>query len=181
MIKIENKVTIKIGEEKSFEVVVSRLTPEQQKQLDLLAKDHTALIETASKVEKEISELSIDIAEKEGFLETNLALLQLKDISLKDRLTLLWENRTLIPNLAELKKKRMVLNRPDYLKSYELIETMCKKRFDLAIRDDEQKTALLTYVTNKAVTYSELFEEINKQIKEEEKKKLNASEDGQNK
>jgi|GEM_PF-5784171 len=180
MIKITHKVTVKIGE-KSFNLVVNRLNAEQQKKIDLIAKEHTDLIETASALEKEITELTIAIAEKEGSLETNLALLQLKDISLKERLTLLWENKSLVPNLAELKKKRMGLNRPDYLKSYGLIEQMCKERFNLAVEDDDQKVALLSYAVNKAVTYQEIFDEINQQIREEEKKKLNASEDGQNK
>lgn len=180
MIKIKHAVTIKIGEQ-AFCIVVNRLNAEQQKKIDLIAKEHTDLIETASTLEKEITALSIDISEKEGSLETNLALLKLEDISLKDRLTLLWENKNLVSKLAELKKNRMSLVRPDYLKSYELIEKMCKERFNAAIEENDQKQALLTYMVNQAVTYSEIFDEINQQIKEDDKKKLNASEDGQSK
>lgn len=184
MIRIENKVTVKIGEEKSFDVVVSRATPAQLKQLSLLEKDHTDSSEDTSRVEKEISALAIEIAETQSMLETNMELLKLssKELPFVDRCTLLWENKKkLIPMLAEQKKKRAAVVSPDYTKSYELVENIYKKRFELLIEEGEQKTALAQYAQDKSVSFTEIFMDINKEIEKEEKKKLKASEDGQNK
>lgn len=184
MIKIAHTVTVKIGEEKSFEVIVYRATPAQVKQLSLLEKDHTNVSEDSSRVNKEISKLDMQIAETQSLLETNMELLRLshRELSLTDRCTLLWENkRTLIPELAKLKKERMAIVRPDETKSYELIESIYKKRFELFVEPSEQKTALEKYAEEKSVTYAEIFMDINKEIEKEEEKKLKASVDGQNK
>jgi hypothetical protein len=184
MIKIANTVTVKIGEEESFEIVVHRATPVQVKQLSLLEKDHTDESEYSRKINKEISKLDMQITETQSMLETNMELLKLssKELSFTDRCTLLWENkRTLIPELVKLKKERMAVARPDQTKSYELIESIYKERFKLFVEQSEQKTALEKYAQEKSVSYTEIFMEINKEIDEEEKKKLKALEDGQNK
>lgn len=186
MINIEHNVTVQIGKvnPRFFEVVVHRATPAQVKELSLLEKDHTDESENSRKVNKEISKLDMQIAETQSMLETNMELLRLshKELSLVDRCTLLWENkRTLIPELAKLKKERMAVARPDETKSYELVESIYKKRFELFVEPSDQKTALEKYAAEKSVTYAEIFLDINKEIEKEEEKKLKASEDGQNK
>lgn len=184
MIKIVHRITVKIGEEKSFEVVVNRATPAEVKQLSLLEKDHANESEDSSRVNKEISELAMQIAETQSMLETNIELLKLssKELTFADRCKLLWENKiTLIPTLAELKRKRMAIAYPDQTKSYALVEDIYKKRFELLVEESEQKTALAKYAQEKSVSFTEIFMDINKEIEKEEKKKLNASEDGQSK
>lgn len=181
MIEIRHVVTITIGE-KGFELAVLRANSEQLKQLSLLEKNHADCIANGDKIEKEISEISIQMAETQSILETNIELLKLssKEVSFVDRCTLLWENKTtLIPKLAELKRKRAAITQPDYTKSYDLIETIYKKRFELLIENSEQKTLLAEYAREKSVTYAEIFTEISAEIAKEEKKKLNASGDGQ--
>lgn len=183
MIKLSNKITVQIGEEKSFKIIVNRPTPENLTQLSLLEDKHASSIDTTSKVEKEISELAIAIAETQGILETNMALLKLSldEVSFKDRFILLLENKKLVPKLAELQRKRAVLDRPDYKEAYTFLEDIYKKRFELTVENNEQKAALALYAGQKSVTYGEIFEDINKEIIKEDKKKSNASEDGQNK
>lgn len=184
MIKIAHTVTVKIGEDKSFEVVVNRETPAQVKQISLLEKDQADEREESSTIDKQISKLDMQIAETQSMLETNMELLKLssKELSFADRCKLLWENKkTFIPELAKLKRERMAIVRPDQTKSYTLIEDIYKKRFELLVEDSEQKTALAQYAQEKSVSFTEIFMDINKEIVEEEKKKLKALEDGQNK
>lgn len=170
MIKIKNIVEVEIGERK-FTLVVNRLSSAQQKSIELMEKEHTDMIEHAGEVEKNIAELNISIAEMESSLATNSELLKLKDVSLGDRLSLLWENKKNAPALADLKRRRMTLSSPSYLKSIELIEGMFKKRFELAVTDDEQKAQLIKYATENEVSYTEIYTEINNKIAEENKKK----------
>lgn len=182
MIKISNKVIVYIGEEKSFEIIVNRPSAEHLTQLSLLEDKHTSSIDSTSQVEKKISELAIAIAETQGVLETNMALLKLSldEVSFKDRFVLLWENKKLVPKLAGLQRDRAALDRPDYKEAYTHLEDIYKKRFELTVESNEQKKALELYAKEKSITYGEIFEEINKEIIKEEKKKSNASEDGQN-
>jgi hypothetical protein len=186
MIDIEHNVTVQIGKvnPKLFEVVVHRATPAQVKQLSLVEKAHTDESENSRSINKEISKLDMQIAEKQSMLETNMELLKLssKELSFADRCTLLWENkRTLIPELVNLKKERMAIVRPDETRSYELVADIYKKRFELFVEESEQKTALAQYAQEKSVSFTEIFMDINSEIAKEEEKKLKASADGQNK
>lgn len=181
MIKIANTVTVHIGENKSFEIVVKRLSPTQQKKLELISEKHNVEHENAQDFEKKNSEIMFEISEVQGTIDVNTDLLKLplSEMPLKDRVTLLWENKTLLTKLFFLKKEQAKLKNPDYLKSFELVEELWKERFELSVEDGEQKEALRAYASQMSVSFSELFTEINAEIKKDEAKKLKALVDGQ--
>lgn len=173
---IETRYTIPIGiGGEIFTVTVRELNPAEKKKLELIGADNKALIEQETMKEKNIREVEIALEEAQNTFETNKELLNLVD--LKEKVSLFFENKKLSKQIADLKREKLSLARPDFTQANFSLETLYKEKTNLAI-EGVGKEALLKEMTQNNVSHMRLWEEVSLKIDEEIKKKLNASEDG---
>lgn len=177
MIKTRFTIQVEI-DGKIFTVTVKELNPTEKKKLEIISKENDSMIEEESEKGKKREELSISIDEIQSIIDTNKELL--KEVGIVDKLSLLLENKRLSTDLARLKKEKMNVDIPNFTKVNEVLEKIYKEKFNLAVEGEEKESLKCTAEENN-VSYSSIWEEIDNEIKEQTKKKSNASEDGQSK
>ncbi|DAB36616.1 MAG TPA: hypothetical protein CFH80_03945 [Sulfurospirillum cavolei] len=161
-----------------FNVTVRELRPAEKKALEKIGEEQKGLLEEQSAKERKSEENAIALQEAQHALEVTREILTL--VELKDKLALFIEIKKIGFEIARLKRERLSLERSDFTKANDALERIFKEKFNFIIGGDN-KEALKNTIEECNVSYQSVFAEINAEIEEQTKKKLNASEDGQNK
>lgn len=177
MIKTRFDVSVGI-DETIFNVTVRELTPSEKKTLENIGAEQKKILTDQSAKEKEIEANKIDLEEAQHSLEVNREMLALVPLTEKLKIFIDMKNNGL--TIAKLKKDRLKLERADFTEANAIYERIYKEKFEFSIFGKD-KEALKDAITQNNISYQIIWDEIDKEIEEQKKKKLNASEDGQNK
>ncbi len=161
-----------------FNITIRELRPAEKKALEKIGKEHKTLLAEQSAKERKREENAIALQEAQNALEVSKEMLGLVDI--KEKLALFLEIKKLGFEIAKLKRERLNLERSDFSQANDALESIYKEKFNF-VALGEQKEALKEILDENNISYQTLWSELDREILEHTKKKLNASEDGQNK
>lgn len=161
-----------------FNITIREISSLEKKTLEDIGKEHKKILDEQKTKEKEIEKNKVNLEEAQHSLEVNREMLPL--VPLSEKLGIFIDIKKDGINIAKLKKERLNLERADFTQANATLESIYKKKFDLAV-EETGKTELIKAIDNSNISYQTIWEEIDNEIKEQTKKKSNASEDGQNK
>lgn len=161
-----------------FNITVREISKVQKKTLENIGKDHKKILAEQSTKIKEIEKNKVNLEEAQHSLEVNREMLLL--VPLSEKLGILIDIKKDGINISKLKKERLNLESADFTEANETLERIYKEKFEFAV-EETGKTELIKAIDNSNISYQTIWEEIDNEIKEQTKKKSNASEDGQNK
>lgn len=161
-----------------FNVTVRELRQSEKKALEKIGEEQKSILNEQSAKERKIEENTIALQENQNALEVNREMLGLVDLT--EKLALFIEIKKLGFEVAKLKRERLNLERSDFTKANDALERIYKEKFNFVVLG-EQKEELKEALEENNISYQTLWSELDREIAEQTKKKLNASEDGQSK
>jgi hypothetical protein len=167
MIYTKYRVTVEIND-KSYVVSVKDPSGAEKQKLEKEAEDRLAPLRAKVQEEKRKAEIDAEIEELTNTLEINKELI--RESKITDKLSLLLESKSLNKKISELKKERANIKELDIRLAGDTLEKLNRYKYEILIAG-EDKEALKQACENEGVSFTTLWEEIQKEVSKEYEKK----------
>jgi len=167
MLRTKYNITLEIDDEQFF-IEVKEPSKTEKIKLEKHLEDKTSIFKKQIENEKEAETLTIEIEEAEELLNTNKELS--RESGIIDKLSLLLENKKLTSKISELKKRRSSIEKIDIKAMNTAFEEVAKEKYEILVSGND-KEKLKEYMKNNGVSYSLLWEEMQKEVLKAHEKK----------
>ncbi|MDA3046712.1 hypothetical protein OFO10_06025 [Campylobacter sp. VBCF_06 NA8] len=168
MIKTEYKISLEIDSD-MFSLVVKEPNLTERKDLELKAENQKAKIRELENKAKEQSDINLRLNELNETIQINKELI--KNCDIKDKISLLFENKKLVKEKTELCKKLGEFSADEIAKSLnDDLESLFAYKIDLLVLGDDKERFKNT-LKDKGLSSRIVWEAINEAIKEAQAKK----------
>lgn len=166
MIKTKYEIQFSIDDDK-FDIVVREPNRGEKKELDLKSQNAKSILDKMQSLADKETELNSELLSVQNEIEINKEIIANAEI--KDKITLLWENKKLNKRIGEIKSEIKNLgNSEKLLKDFDIaLEESFKFKTSLLIENSE----FIKFINDNAISHKLVWEVLNQKIIKAQEKK----------